>query len=119
MSKNKILVVDDQMGIRLLLTDILENEGYEVQEATTGKQALDKIHKTNFDLIILDYKLPIMDGAEVLQKMEEDGVEVPALIMSGLTESIGAEAKKFPLVKKVIAKPFNVQELIQLVNKLV
>src|SRR5690625_527709 len=60
--QKEILVVDDQPGIRLLLTDIFENDGYKVNTAETGQEALDKIYKNFFDLIILDYKLPILDG---------------------------------------------------------
>ncbi|RKQ31554.1 response regulator [Oceanobacillus halophilus] len=119
MVKRQILIVDDQVGIRLLLTDVLENEGYQVEEATTGKQALEKLHKANFDLIILDYKIPVMDGAQVLREMEEENVEVPAILMSGLAENLGAEVSKFKLVKKMIAKPFNINEFVEEVRAII
>ncbi|WP_068673830.1 response regulator [Oceanobacillus sp. Castelsardo] len=119
MGKNKILVVDDQIGIRLLLKEVLKNEGYEIEEATTGKEALDQLNTTAFDLMILDYKLPIMDGTEVLEKLEKDNVEIPAIVMSGLVENIASEARKYKLVKSVIAKPFNINEFVEKVHAIV
>ncbi|WP_085994019.1 response regulator [Oceanobacillus senegalensis] len=113
MSEFSVLVVDDQAGIRLLLTDVLENEGYHVQEATTGKEALEKIHNVHFDMMILDYKLPIVDGAEVLQKMEKENIELPSIVMSGLAESISLELERYQNVKKILAKPFNVHEVLE------
>ncbi|MCR1835455.1 response regulator [Oceanobacillus caeni] len=119
MSQSKILIVDDQMGIRLLLKEILKNEGYEIEEATTGKEAIDRISVNSFDLMILDYKLPIMDGTEVLEKLEKDNVEIPAIVMSGLVENIASEAMKSKLVKSVIAKPFNINEFVEKVHDIV
>lgn len=118
MSK-KILIVDDQIGIRLLLTDILANEGYEVEEASTGKEAIDKIKRQSFDLVILDYKLPILDGAQVLKQLEEAKIEIKAIIMSGLVENITEEALQYNSVKKVIAKPFNISEVIEEVKRII
>ncbi|MFD1852200.1 response regulator [Oceanobacillus bengalensis] len=106
-----ILVVDDQLGIRLLLTDILENEGYQVHTATNGKEALDQIHIKSYDLIILDYKLPIIDGAKVLQQLEVEKTQVPAIIMSGLAENIIGVKEEYTFVKAVIGKPFDVKVL--------
>lgn len=114
----EILVVDDQPGIRMLLTDILTNEGYQVSAAKTGKEALDKVYLKAFDLIILDYKLPIIDGMQVVQQMEHDKMEVPIILMSGLTEELIKESKKYHMVKKVIAKPFNVLDIQQFTNTL-
>ncbi|MED4475226.1 response regulator [Oceanobacillus caeni] len=119
MSQSKILIVDDQMGIRLLLKEILKNEGYEIEKATTGKEAIDQISVNSFDLMILDYKLPIMDGTEVLEKLEKDNVEIPAIVMSGLVENIASEAMKSKLVKSVIAKPFNINEFVEKVHDIV
>lgn len=119
LSQSKILIVDDQMGIRLLLKEILKNEGYEIEKATTGKEAIDQISVNSFDLMILDYKLPIMDGTEVLEKLEKDNVEIPAIVMSGLVENIASEAMKSKLVKSVIAKPFNINEFVEKVHDIV
>jgi len=109
MSK-KVLVVDDQPGIRLLLKDVLTHEGYKVQTATTGQEALDLVQNGAFDLMILDYKLPIMDGKKVVEKLEKLNSRIPIFLVTGLGE-IEKEIKKCKLVKKVVSKPFNIQEI--------
>ncbi|MEC5424443.1 response regulator [Virgibacillus sp. C22-A2] len=111
MGKKKILVVDDQPGIRLLLTDILISEGFQVSTANTGKEALDKIYSRSFDLLIIDYNLPIINGIQVLQQMETDNIRTPAILMSGLAEDIITEAEEYTMVKEVLAKPFNIQDI--------
>ncbi|PAV31382.1 response regulator [Virgibacillus profundi] len=115
----EILVVDDQPGICLLLTDILENEGYIVYTANTGKQALDKVTEHLFDLIILDYKLPILDGTKVLQRMEAAEIHIPAILMSGLAEDIIKEAEHYSSVKNVLPKPFNVMDVCNIVKSII
>lgn len=112
----EILIVDDQPGIRLLLSDILINDGYRVTTASTGKEALDKIREKKFDLIILDYKLPLVDGKGVLEKLQQDEIFIPVIVMSGLVESFEKEIEKLPLVKKILAKPFNVLEISESVK---
>ena len=114
--EKEILIVDDQPGIRMLLTDILANEGYQVSTAKNGKEALDKIYANKYNLIILDYKLPIIDGVEVLQKMKRNKVEIPTIIISGLVEEVSKESSNNNLIKKVIAKPFNVKDIQQSVK---
>lgn len=71
MSKT-VLVVDDQIGIRLLLEEVIQQEGYNVELALNGKEALDKILDNKPDLIMLDYKLPIIDGPTLVKKLEND-----------------------------------------------
>ncbi|WP_188456877.1 response regulator [Virgibacillus oceani] len=116
--KKEILVVDDQPGIRLLLHEIFTSEGYKVTTAKTGKEALDKIHNNPFDLIMLDYKLPIIDGSQVLHQMEQEEIAIPAILMSGLAEDIIREKDKFSIVKEILAKPFNILDVCTLVKKL-
>lgn len=112
----EILIVDDQPGIRLLLTDILTNEGYVITTASTGKEALDKLQEKQFALIMLDYKLPIIDGEEVLKKMEQLNIKIPVIVMSGLAEKIEKEMEEIPHVKQLLAKPFNIREVPEAVT---
>lgn len=114
----KILVVDDQPGIRMLLTDILENEGYLVSTANTGKQGLEEINSRSYDLVILDYKLPVIDGSQVLKEIETGGIVLPAILISGLAEDIAKEAEKYSFVKNVLAKPFNVEDISKTVKSI-
>lgn len=116
--KKEILVVDDQPGIRLLLQEIFANEGYQVETAKTGKEALDKLHSHTFDLVMLDYKLPIIDGAEVLQQLEQEKFTVAVILMSGLAEELSKESEKHSIVKEIVAKPFNIKDVSSIAKKL-
>lgn len=116
---NEVLIADDQPGIQLLLTDILENDGYVITTASTGKEAIDRLKEKHYALIILDYKLPIMDGIEVLKKMGASQVKTPAIVMSGLAESIEKELQHYPQVKKLLAKPFNVKDVSKTVKNII
>ncbi|MHA6250657.1 response regulator [Oceanobacillus sp. CAU 1775] len=116
--QEEILIVDDQPGIRLLLSDILIYEGYRVTTASTGEEALNKLKEKQFDLLMLDYKLPIIDGKEVLKKMEELGIYIPVIVMTGLVENFQMDIEKIPLVKKIMAKPFNVLDIGEEVKRI-
>lgn len=117
--KKEILVVDDQPGIRLLLQEIFTSDGYHVTMAKTGKEALDILDGSSFDLLMLDYKLPVVDGVQVIQQLEDDKVEIPVILMSGLSDEIIEESQKFKLVKKVLAKPFNIQDVSNFTKSLI
>ncbi|MFD2044400.1 response regulator [Ornithinibacillus salinisoli] len=110
--KKKVLVVDDEHGIRLLLEDVLTNEGYHIITAKTGKEALDELQKHSISLMIIDYKLPIVDGMEVLKKLQTDKMEIPTIVMSGLVEKIADETKDISNVKAILSKPFNIADVI-------
>ena len=77
-----ILVVDDESSIRKTLKDILEFEKHSVEMASNGQEALDFIHDREFDAVLLDIKMPGMDGLEVLEKMMQEQ-DVPVIMISG------------------------------------
>jgi two-component system, response regulator, stage 0 sporulation protein F len=106
--KRKILIVDDEIGIRLLLEDLLGSEGFQVHTAQNGKEALEMITKHKMDLMMIDYKLPMMDGIEVVKQLEKEGNHIPTIIMSGLTENFKDHTYELTSVVKVLSKPFDV-----------
>lgn len=114
--KGQILIVDDQLGIRLLLTDIFTSEGYEVITAETGQEALEKIKKYAFDLMILDHSLPIYDGQEVLRQMRTDEIKVPVILMSGFVDHLKQELLKDDLVIEIVTKPFDIKNMSKIVQ---
>jgi two-component system, NtrC family, nitrogen regulation response regulator NtrX len=79
----KILIVDDELSIRKTLRDILEYEKYEVVEAVDGLDCLVKLKQSKFDIIILDIKMPKMDGIEALERIQILSPETPVIIISG------------------------------------
>ncbi len=78
-----ILVVDDEASIRRTLREILEYEDFEVEEAVDGKEALTALREETYDLVLLDIKMPKIDGMEVLETIAEEGPDVPVVMISG------------------------------------
>jgi DNA-binding NtrC family response regulator len=79
----RILIIDDEKAIRTTLREILEYEHYEVDDATNGKEGLKMIAENAYDAVLLDIKMPKMDGLEVLGKIQEDNPDIPVLMISG------------------------------------
>lgn len=82
----KILVADDEMSIRLLYSEELKEEGYEVYLAANGKEALDIVDKVPLDLVILDIKMPEMNGIEALRQIKEKQPDLPVLLSTAYGE---------------------------------
>lgn len=79
----RILIVDDEKSIRETLREILEYEGYEIEEAADGEEAFKLIKKFNFDVALCDIKMPKMDGLELLSRSAEVAPELPFIMISG------------------------------------
>lgn len=79
----KILVIDDERPIRNVLKEILENEKYQVDTAENGKVGFELASKNKYDVILCDIKMPEMDGVEVLEKLQEKGIDSPIIMISG------------------------------------
>jgi len=79
----KILIVDDEMPIRRTLRDILEFEGYDVDEAMDGLECVSKVQKEKYDVVITDIKMPKMDGIEALERLQILSPETPVIMVSG------------------------------------
>lgn len=79
----RILIVDDEESIRETLKEILDYEGYEIEEAKDGEEALGKIKKFNYDAVLADIKMPKLDGIELLEKSKEIAPELPFIMISG------------------------------------
>jgi DNA-binding response OmpR family regulator len=80
--KKKVLVVDDEKNIRILLNEELTDEGYDVIMAENGTEALEKIKNEKPDLVTLDIKMPGEDGLSILRKIREIEYDLPVIICS-------------------------------------
>jgi DNA-binding NtrC family response regulator len=118
MSKGRILVVDDESSIREFLTILLDKEGYEVVTADAVASSIERLHDETFDLVMCDLKLPDGSGLEVLRDARRRQVESPFIIITAHTtpqhalESLRAGAAEY------LSKPFNVDDLKIILDKL-
>jgi CheY-like chemotaxis protein len=83
MNKNKILIVDDEKPILRVLSEIFEIEGFEVDIAENGLECLEKINKIEFNVVILDIKMPVLDGIETLKYIKKHHAHLPVIMCSG------------------------------------
>jgi response regulator RpfG family c-di-GMP phosphodiesterase len=112
MSKHKLLLVDDEQGILDALTRLLFEEDYEIETATSGKDALQKMSTTTFSLIISDQRMPEMTGAQFLQKARELHSDTIRIMLTGYTDIKDAvDAINQGGIYRYINKPWNDDEL--------
>ena len=118
-SKYSILIVDDEKNIRLTLFHALEDPDLDIDGAINGEEALSKLKEKTFNMILLDLKLPGIDGMEVLRRVRSLYPEVRVIIISahGTIES-AVEALKLGAVD-FIEKPFVPKEIRELVSRVI
>ncbi|MTH54046.1 response regulator [Bacillus mangrovi] len=117
MAKEKILIVDDQYGIRILLNEVFQKEGYDTYQAASGFQALEILEQTPPDLVLLDMKIPGMDGIEILKRMKLVDPNIRVIIMTAYGElDMIQEAKDLGALTH-FAKPFDIDEIRAAVKK--
>jgi CheY-like chemotaxis protein len=121
MSK-KILLIEDMKGVRESLEVILSIQGYQVDFANNGKEGLQKIHSTKYDLVITDILMPELDGTEVIMAVRASGNKVPILAISAGGDGVSA-TQALTLAKEkasaVLEKPFSKEDLLKAIKNLI
>lgn len=117
--KQKLLLVEDEDGLRMTLCDRLESENYSIDTASTGTIGLEKARNGKYDLILLDIMLPELDGFEICKTLRKEGSVTPILM---LTAKCLLEDKIAGLTygaDDYLTKPFEVSELLARINALI
>lgn len=115
--KKKLLIVDDQNGIRILLMEVFSSEGYETYQASNGKLALEIVSAVTPDLVLLDMKIPGMDGLDILKHIKNINPSIKVIMMTAYGElDMIKEATDLGAVMH-FTKPFDIDELRQAVNQ--
>ncbi|MGX1378671.1 two-component system response regulator (stage 0 sporulation protein F) [Priestia megaterium] len=115
--QRKFLIVDDQYGIRILLTEVLQKEGYTTFQAANGFQAIDITKEQAPDLVLLDMKIPGMDGIEILKRLKQHDETIKVIIMTAYGElDMIQEAKDLGALTH-FAKPFDIDEIRKVVRE--
>jgi len=114
----KVLIVDDTKNIRMLLSKCLELEGFEVDTAADGLEAVRMLSKNDYDLAFLDIKLPEISGTEVLKRIRGIGVDVPVIIITAYaTVKNAVDCTKLGSVA-YLQKPFTGDKVVSVLKEL-
>jgi CheY-like chemotaxis protein len=112
-----VLVVDDEVGIAHLLSDVLSDEGHRVVVAANGHEALKRAEQERPDLVLTDFMMPVMDGAQLIKAMAEhpDLKGVPVFLISSVPEA--AVRDKCSGYALFIRKPFRIYDVVDQVTR--
>jgi DNA-binding NtrC family response regulator len=111
MTSTRILIVDDEPIVREAIQDWLVDAGYDVTTARTGEEALETVAKCDFDLVILDVRLPGKTGIRVLQEMKEAKPETKAIIITAYASpELRTEAMRLGAIH-YLSKPIDPDQL--------
>jgi len=108
----RILVVDDEASIVDAVATVLRYEGFEVDVAHSGREALQKAQETSFDLVVLDIMLPDLDGLEVTRRIRADGLDVPVLFLTAKADVEDRIAGLTVGGDDYVSKPFSLMEVV-------
>jgi CheY-like chemotaxis protein len=117
----KTLVVEDEPDLRYIFVEILSELGVKVMTASNGLEALEILKNENFDLIVSDIKMPIMDGMEFLEKLQESNILNKTKFMF-ITGGVDMDQKKYDEIMAVIdgllSKPFDEEDIYKKISEL-
>ncbi|MDX6501298.1 MAG: hypothetical protein QOG23_4558 [Blastocatellia bacterium] len=112
----RVLVVEDEEKVRVLLNEAFRAEGHEVTEATTGAEALKHLDKSKFDLMVCDLGLPELSGLHVARWVKEFRPDLPVIIATGYAEMIAEEDYQKARIDDVIRKPYALADVLNRAN---
>jgi DNA-binding response OmpR family regulator len=108
MAKAKVLIVEDDSDVRRLYAIGLNQRGFEVKLAANGAEAVERINAEKPDVVLLDWLMPLMDGHEVLSKLENGNRNVPVIVISGQQ----APEEIDPRIRCWLTKPVTIEQLV-------
>ena len=109
--KNSVLVVDEDDAIRILVSRVFTRKGYDVVSASDGDEAIELLKRRSFDLVVLDLMMPRTDGISVINEIGRIGNQPAIIVMTAAVPAV-VERVQNAHVWKIVAKPFNVLELL-------
>ena len=112
-----VLVVDDEKNIRLTLADILVAEGYEVRTADTGEKAVKLCHKRPFDVVLLDVRMPGMDGFEAFRLIRRERRGACVIMMSAYSTQEFRRVAQDEGAAAFLRKPLDIERVLELIRE--
>lgn len=113
----KCLIVDDENALRTLMKYELEHRGFTVTEAESGEVALEKLQNDHFKLVILDIRMPGIDGLEVLRKIREGDLADKVIMLTGVDELKIARDSLSLGANDFLTKPYDLRTLLSCINR--
>ncbi|MGC4099467.1 MAG: response regulator [Nitrospira sp.] len=110
-----VLIIENQESVRMLLAEVLEDAGYQVCEATNGRQGLEQIHTRPVDLVITDLEMPEMNGLEVILELTCAFLDVKLIAMNGRAAGERQKAKSLG-AQQTFPKPHDLHALLHAVQ---
>lgn len=110
--QTKILIVDDEAGVRELLKDALKLAGFETHVANDGMSALTALRSFTPDIMIIDINMPLMDGFELVERLRKNGNDVPVLMLSARADRVDVTRGLTLGADDYVVKPFGLEELV-------
>lgn len=115
--KGRVLVVDDEPAIRALVAKIVERAGFSVDVAADGQDAVEKVEKTDYAVIVLDLMMPAMSGYEFVEFLQQRGGKRPSVIVITAAAEASLTRQLDPtVVHSIVRKPFDINVLADLVT---
>ena len=113
----RILIVDDERNMRITLADILEDEGYEVDVAASGEEAVEKCLRQRYSIILLDVRMPGIDGVETFRQIRQHQKKVRIVLMSAYSVDDLKDAALKEGAIALLAKPLDVEQVVKLIGE--
>ena len=117
MKERRILVVDDERNIRLMLSQTLASDSTTVQTAINGEEALQKLEQSSYDLMLLDLRMPGMDGLDLLRRVHGQWPNMPVILLTAHGTVDSAVAAMRGGAVDFLQKPFSPREIREAVEK--
>ncbi len=118
--KKTILIAEDEIILRELLSELLESYGYNVITASDGKDVISKINsKLIPDILIVDQKMPDLDGITCIKKVKEIYEDLPVILATGSQSDFFEDTNLMNIVNRIINKPYNIEEMVSIIRELI
>jgi two-component system NtrC family response regulator len=115
--ETKILIIDDDENIRKVVAAILQDKGYSVDTAETGTEAIQKSRQNTYNLMLIDIRLPDMEGVDVLTKVQDTVPKIRKIIVTGYPTLQNAIAAVNGNADAYIMKPFEVEKMLETIKE--
>ncbi|MCL6098367.1 MAG: response regulator [Bacteroidetes bacterium] len=114
--KKAILIAEDEDILLELLSELLQSSNYDVLTARNGSEALDKIKSESIDMLLIDQKMPGMNGTDCINEIRKSNALLPIILVTG-SQFVNGSSNTISGINKIVKKPYNFEELLAVINE--